>query len=493
MTYSIAASKLGTGKYSVYFTLWNSSGVGNINTEHVEFIIVDNPSYSTIGVDKKIYNLSDIVKITVNAVHATGATIGIDKIGVGRITTENTGMTYSIAASKLGAGKYSAYFTLWNSSGVGNINTECVEFTIECDNHSYSEIIAKQSTCTEIGEKVFTCTVCGVSKMEVIPATGHQHTEIRNKKIVTIEQDGYTGDIYCRDCNMKLLSGMVIKKLTITGVVSNEEVKMNDYITISAMATGGVGEYTYSFLIHNLENDTWYRWPFDKSAEHIWMANRKGKREFFVEAKDAAGNVIRSDAMKVTVKEKEAPLVITGNVSAAQVEVGNTVKFNASAAGGTGNYTYSFLIHNLENDVWYRWGFDKSAQHNWTAIGTGKREFFVEVKDAAGKVVRSSAMKVTVKSAEVPLAVTGKVSTSQVTAGNTVTISATATGGKGGYTYSFLVHNLANDSWYRFGSFTTAFSYTWTAGSVGTREFFVEAKDSNNTIVRSNTVTIVVK
>ena len=553
--------------------------------------VAEPPSYTSINTDKKVYSLSDTVKIIVNAEHVAGGAVGIDKIGVGRVITEDTGMTYSIEASKLGAGKYSAYFTLWNSVHMGNIDTSRVEFTIECDNHSYTSEITKQPTCTTTGEKVFTCTVCRASRTETILATGHQHTEIRNAKPATAEQDGYTGDTYCKDCNTKLSSGTVIKKLSVTGKASLSEVtagssvtitatasggkagytysffihnletdkwfrvaefgNSNQYIwtasesgereffaeakdsagtvvrskaikvtvkaksvplsisgkvstsevtsgktvTISVNATGGAGDYTYSFLIHNLENDSWYRWAFDKSAQHVWTASGSGSREFFAEVKDAAGTVVRSSAMKVTVKSAQIPLAITGKVSASQVAAGKTVTISANATGGAGSYTYSFLIHNLENDIWYRWEFDKSAEHVWTASGSGNREFFAEAKDSAGTVVRSTAMKVMVGngSSEGILQITASADKNQVVSGETITIQATATGGSGSYTYSFLVHNLANDSWYRFGDFTEASSYVWNAGSAGTREFFVEAKDGNGTVVRSSAVTIVVR
>ena len=283
--------------------------------------------------------------------------------------------------------------------------------------------------------------------------------------------------------------------LSISGKVSTSEVTFGKTVTIHANATGGTGDYTYSFLIHNLENDSWYRWAFDKSAEHVWTANGSGSREFFAEVKDAAGTVVRSEAMKVTVKSEQIPLAITGKVSASQVAEGNTVTLSSSATGGAGSYTYSFLIHNLENDSWYRWAFDKSAEHVWTASGSGSREFFVEVKDAAGTVVRSAAMKVTVDSGSntEPLRILASADKTQVTTGTAVTISALAVGGSGSYTYSFLVHNLENDSWYRFGDFAEAFSYTWTAGDAGTREFFAEAKDSNGTVVRSSAVIVTVK
>ena len=283
--------------------------------------------------------------------------------------------------------------------------------------------------------------------------------------------------------------------LTITGNVSKHQANVGEQVVIYAAGAGGTGDYTYSFLIHNLENDTWYRWAFDKSAEHVWTANGSGNREFFAEVKDATGTVIRSSAMNVTVKSAATPLAITGKVSALQVAAGKTVTISASATGGAGDYTYSFLIHNLENDTWYRWAFDKNAEHIWTASGSGNREFFAEVKDAAGTVVRSEVMKVTVGdgSSTGALQIQASADKNQVTTGTAVTISAAAAGGSGNYTYSFLVHNLVNDSWYRFGDFAAASSYTWTAGSAGTREFFVEAKDGNGTVVRSSAVTVVVK
>ena len=85
--------------------------------------------------------------------------------------------------------------------------------------------VTKKATCTEDGEKTYTCTVCNTTKTEVIPATGHQHKEVRNAKKATCTEDGYTGDTYCTDCNTKLESGTVVNKLGHTwdnGVITKE-------------------------------------------------------------------------------------------------------------------------------------------------------------------------------------------------------------------------------------------------------------------------------
>ncbi|MDD3745328.1 MAG: Ig-like domain-containing protein [Anaerostipes sp.] len=78
--------------------------------------------------------------------------------------------------------------------------------------HDYNgEVTTKEATCTEDGYIKTKCTRCDDLKTEVIPKTGHQHTEIRNAKEATCSKDGYTGDIYCTDCNTKIKSGTVIK------------------------------------------------------------------------------------------------------------------------------------------------------------------------------------------------------------------------------------------------------------------------------------------
>lgn len=72
--------------------------------------------------------------------------------------------------------------------------------------------ITTKPTCTTPGVKTYTCSVCQKTKTEEIPATGHQHTEVRNVKEATCTKEGYTGDIYCTDCGEKLSDGKSIPK-----------------------------------------------------------------------------------------------------------------------------------------------------------------------------------------------------------------------------------------------------------------------------------------
>ena len=83
----------------------------------------------------------------------------------------------------------------------------------KAENHSWDAgKVTTKATCTEEGEKTFTCSICGDKKTEKISATGHQHTEIRNKKEATCKEEGYSGDTWCKDCGKKILSGQAIAK-----------------------------------------------------------------------------------------------------------------------------------------------------------------------------------------------------------------------------------------------------------------------------------------
>ena len=73
--------------------------------------------------------------------------------------------------------------------------------------------VTKVATCTESGVKTYTCTLCAATKTEEVPATGnHEHTELRDAREATCVEDGYTGDLYCKDCGTKLQTGKTIAK-----------------------------------------------------------------------------------------------------------------------------------------------------------------------------------------------------------------------------------------------------------------------------------------
>lgn len=120
--------------------------------------------------------------------------------------------------------------------------------------------VTKEATCTEDGEKTYTCTVCNTTKTKVIPATGHQHKEVRNAKKATCTEDGYTGDTYCTDCNTKLESGTVINKLGHTwdnGVITKEATETEEGVkTYTCKTCGETKTEKIPVTSHHLDQGT---------------------------------------------------------------------------------------------------------------------------------------------------------------------------------------------------------------------------------------------
>lgn len=80
----------------------------------------------------------------------------------------------------------------------------------ESGNHVWDNgTVTKAAACTEDGVLTYTCTVCGASKTEVIPAAGHD-TELRGVKSATCTEDGFTGDLVCKSCGTVVTPGEVI-------------------------------------------------------------------------------------------------------------------------------------------------------------------------------------------------------------------------------------------------------------------------------------------
>ena len=127
--------------------------------------------------------------------------------------------------------------------------------------HSWDEgKVTKKATCTEDGEKTYTCTVCNTTKTEVIPATGHQHKEVRNAKKAICTEDGYTGDTYCTDCNTKLESGTVVNKLGHTwdnGVITKEATETEEGVkTYTCKTCGETKTEKIPVTSHHLDQGT---------------------------------------------------------------------------------------------------------------------------------------------------------------------------------------------------------------------------------------------
>ena len=272
--------------------------------------------------------------------------------------------------------------------------------------------------------------------------------------------------------------------------ISATKTENGNKITFTANANGGDGKYTYKFLVYNKTTNSWARLQdFSDKNTFTWTKGNAGDRYFYVDVKDSTGKIVRSAALNVNTAGNTKPLT----VSAAKTENGNKITFTANANGGNGKYTYKFLVYNKTTNSWAKLqDFSDKNTLTWTKGNAGDRYFYVDVKDSTGKTVRSQALNVNTAGAVSKPTSSLTASTAKVNVGGKVTLTAKAGAGSGKYTYKFLIYNPSTNQWAKLQDFSSNSTFTWTAGSTGNRQFYVDVKDSNGNVTRSKVVNVAV-
>lgn len=80
--------------------------------------------------------------------------------------------------------------------------------------HDWKLIKSVEATCVKTGSKSYECKLCSETKSDTVKVdvNNHKSKSVRyaDEQPARCEQDGYTGDIYCNDCNRLVEKGTVI-------------------------------------------------------------------------------------------------------------------------------------------------------------------------------------------------------------------------------------------------------------------------------------------
>ncbi len=358
--------------------------------------------------------------------------------------------------------------------------------------HKYESKITKQATCTEAGVLTYTCTsttgTCDKKTYtETIPAKGHSFSTEWTVDVEATETTPGSKSHHCTVCDAKTdvteipATGIVEKPLTITA----SKTEADKTVTFTAKAAGGKEGYTYKFIVYNKTTGTWgVVQNYSSKNTCTWTKGSAGDRYFYVDVKDAAGNVVRSEALNVKIEATAPKVTLTG--SSETVNAGAKLTLTAQTTLGSG-CTYKFIIFNPATNQWFKLqDFSSSNTFTWTAGSDGTRLFYVDVKDADGNVTRSKALNVTIGNGSANwLSVKATVSSNTSKTGDKITFTAEGVGGKAGYTYKMVVYNKTTKIWGLVQNFSSNNTITWTAGTAGDREFYIDVKDADGNVARS--------
>ena len=411
-------------------------------------------------------------------VNGTAATIGTDNI-----------VTVDVAAGNVTVTKGDAinlFYMVYTPESTGE----------DTHTHNYVSKVTKEATCTEDGVITFTCTsttgTCDKpSYTEAIKATGHKYSTEWTTDVAPTDTTPGSKSHHCTVCDAKTdvteipATGTEEEPLAISVTMAETD---ND-ITFTAEATGGKEEYTYKFIVYNRTTKTWgLIQNFSSDNTCTWTKGSAGDREFYVDVKDAEGNIVRSEMLNVKMK---AIATLTGETS---VEAGGKLTLKAQANVGAG-CTYKFIIFNPATNQWFKLqDFSANNTITWTAGNDGTRVFYVDVKDAYGNVTRSEALKVTVGTGKTDkLSVKTTVSANTTKVGDKITFTAEGIGGESGYTYKMVVYNRTTKTWGLVQNFNRNNTITWTAGTAGDREFYIDVRDAAGNVTRSAVMNVITK
>ena len=366
--------------------------------------------------------------------------------------------------------------------------------------HKYESKITKQATCTEAGVLTYTCTsttgTCDKKTYtETIPAKGHSFSTEWTVDVEATETTPGSKSHHCTVCDAKTdvtvipATGTVEKPLTITA----SKTEADKTVTFTAEAAGGKEGYTYKFIVYNKTTGTWgVVQNYSSKNTCTWTKGSAGDRYFYVDVKDAAGNVARSEALNVKIEATAPKVTLTG--SSETVNAGAKLTLTAQTTLGSG-CTYKFIIFNPATNQWFKLqDFSSSNTFTWTAGSDGTRLFYVDVKDADGNVTRSKALNVTIGNGSANwLSVKATVSSNTSKTGDKITFTAEGVGGKAGYTYKMVVYNKTTKTWGLVQNFSSNNTITWIAGTTGDREFYIDVKDADGNVARSAVMNVITK
>jgi len=153
--------------------------------------------WNIVSIDEKNY-LADVTNSDEHTIGADGSLFLVGTTG-----SPDTGYAFSTLTFTYDENTKS----LWGTSSDSILSLSNTNYSIE---HKWTaaNCITPQ-----------TCAICGKTEGEIAP-TNHVNTTTKNAVAATCTQEGYTGDLYCLDCNTLLQSGTVMAKASHTYVNS---------------------------------------------------------------------------------------------------------------------------------------------------------------------------------------------------------------------------------------------------------------------------------
>ena len=330
---------------------------------------------------------------------------------------------------------------------------------IPAKGHSYKEKVT-EPTCTEGGYTTYTCSVCGDSYTDdytdVIP-----HSYVKEVTEPTCTEGGYT-TYTCSVCGDSYVDDY-------TDVIPHSYVKE---VTEPTCTEGGYTTYTCS-VCGDSYKDTYTNATGHKYEETI-VAPTTTEQGYTLHTCSVCKHSYNDNYTNVLLSNKSI-------LSAETIKLGETVTATARATGGTAPYQYNILYKQTAQTKWTTiQSYKANATVTFTPLNATTYDVCIKVKDSNNTEVKKY---FTVKVIN-ELKNNSAISKTEVTLGDTITVSGKATGGTGSYQYNILYKQTAQNKWTTVQSYKANATATFKPGKATNYDVCVKVKDSDGTEVK---------
>ncbi len=289
-----------------------------------------------------------------------------------------------------------------------------------------------------------------------------------NIKVMVTDGEKYTA--------YQILTVQVNDPIANVSTLSAQQSVLGDAVTINGLSENGLGGTTYQYEYKLASANTWtVLSPYSTASSVSFKPSAAGTYNIRVTAKDSGGNTAVK-ALSLTVAGR---LANNSTLNAESATLGDTVTLNGAASGGTGGYTYAYYLRHADDAQWTTLsGFANKTSVQTTPSKAGVYQVCIKVKDQDGTVASSYLFL----SVSEPLQNTSTLSSDNIVQGDTVTVNAASTGGKGDCTYAVYYKKATDTKWTRKQDYSANPSVVITPAMSADYMINVKAKDSAGTI-----------
>ena len=270
----------------------------------------------------------------------------------------------------------------------------------------------------------------------------------------------------------------VTKELVSKSTLSATTVQKGSSVTVTAKAIGGIAPYNYAVYYKKTSSDNWITaQSYNANASISFKPVSAGKYDIYVKVKDSKGTIAKQYFTVNVISE----LVSKSTLSATTVQKGSSVTVKASATGGTAPYTYAVYYKKTSSDNWITvQSYNANATVSFKPESVGKYDVYVKVKDSNGTIAKQYLIVDVIKE----LVSKSTLSAATIKKGQSVTVTAKATGGTAPYTYAVYYKASSSDNWITVQSYNANTTISFKPSSVGKNDVCVKIKDGKGAIAK---------